>query len=176
MPKLPIGDIGAVEVVYDYGTESGQANLVISPYLGAVKQRINDAFADVQEEDFGDASVDAVFKGTTVEIEIPMARSTLLQLAGVLPGVDLSGSVLTFSNKCGSSMYDSAVPMLFKPKKDGVVSTNHAEWILVYKVFAYRAIELTFDRGTQRTHLVKFKVFPMQESGYEGKYSQEGVA
>lgn len=175
MPKLPIGDIGSVEITYDYGTESGQANLVISPYLGQVKQRITDNLADVFEEEQGDAPVDSVFKGAIEEIEVPMARSTLAQLVGVMPGTGLVGSVLTFSNKVGSSMYDTAVPMLFKPKRDGVVSTTKTEWVLVYKVAAYRAIELTFDRGTQRVFLVKFKVFPNQDSGYEGKYHQIGT-
>jgi hypothetical protein len=108
-------------------------------------------------------------------MEVPMARSTLLQLVGVLPGAALVGNVLTFSNKCGSSMYDVAVPICLKPIIDGVVSTDKKSWILVYKCHAYRSFELPFDRATQRVHLVKFKVFPMQESGYEGKYFQEGV-
>lgn len=175
MPKLPIGDIGTVEIVYDYGHDSGQANHRLSPFLGAVKLRLTDAVADVQEEAYGDASVDAVFKGSVVELEVPMTRSTLEQLETVLPGVSHTTDMLKFSNKCGSSMYDVAVPLLLKPIRDGVVSTNDAEWVLIYKCYAFRTIELPFDRGTQRVHLIKFKVFPNQDSGYEGEYFQEGI-
>lgn len=175
MPKLPIGDIGTVEIIYDYGYDSGLANHRLSPFLGQVKFRMTDSIADVQEEAYGDAPVDGVFKGSVCELEVPMTRSTLDQLATVLPGVAKGTDQLVFTSKCGSSMYDSAVALLLKPIRDNVVSTDDAEWILIYKCHAYRSIELPFDRGTQRIHLVKFKVFPNQDSGYEGQYFQEGI-
>lgn len=175
MPKLPIGDIGTVEIVYDYGVGSGFLNQRLSPVLGQVKFRANDAIADVQEEAYGDASVDGVFKGTVCELEVPMTRSTLAQLAAVLPSSSLSGAALSFKNAVGLDMYANAVAIVLKPIVDNVVSVTPAEWVLIHKCHAYRSIELPFDRSTQRVHLIKFKVFPCQESGLEGEYFQEGV-
>lgn len=176
MPRFPLGDISPCEIVWDYGLDSGNANLKLSPILGQVKFSTEDQIASVQEEAYGDTDVDGVFSGTKVgDLEVPMTRSTLLQLEGVLPGVDLSGVALTFSIKCGSDMYSAAKQVCIKPVKDLVVSTTKSEWALLYRCHPYRAIEIPWDRSTQKVFLVKFKVFPNQDSGYEGKLYQLGV-
>jgi len=81
MPKLPIGDISPCVVIWDYG---GAGVMHIGPYLGTVSLRATDSVSDVQEEGYGDAPVDAVFAGTVFELDIPMARSTLVQLDHML--------------------------------------------------------------------------------------------
>lgn len=173
--KLPIGDKGSVQITFDYGTESGCANLIINPYLGNVKLATEDAISEVQEEEWGDTAVDAVFKGTKASLEVPMTRSTLAQLAGVLPGVTLDTNKLTFGVKAGGcSMYEAAVALMLKPICDGVVSTDKSQWVRILKAYPYRAIELPFGRDDQRVHLVKFMLFPSQDSGYEGKLWEEG--
>ncbi|GAH51573.1 unnamed protein product, partial [marine sediment metagenome] len=105
MPKLPIGDIGPCVVIWNYldVAESDGEALCIGPYLGTVSLRMTDSISDVQEEGYGDAPVDAVFAGSVVELDIPMARSLLTQLEKTIAyegmgSLSDSGKVLTLKN------------------------------------------------------------------------------
>ncbi|HDZ39085.1 MAG TPA: hypothetical protein ENH62_12490 [Marinobacter sp.] len=185
MPRLPFGDIGPCEVHWGYGYQSGNMPQIITPYLGKVTIRIADAVTDIHEEGKGIAPIDSFFEGTTVELEVPMTRSTLIQLAqtigwqkmGSLSG---SGYVLRLDNIAGYDMYINAETMVIKPLCNNVPDPDPHHWIKLYKCHPYRDIELGFDRSGQRIHLVKFKVFPNRDSGYEGaggggQYLEEGV-
>jgi len=170
MPKLPFGDKGPVEVTWAPG-ESNE--LVVTPYLGKVTMKTEDGVSPVQEEAQGEAPVDAVFTGTKVEFEVPMVRSTLLQLEAMLHG-SLASSELIISNRVGCAMYDDAQGIMIKPMCDNVPDGDPATWIYIYKAYPYRAFDLGFDRDSQRVVLVKFMVFPSQESGSVGEYYQIG--
>lgn len=172
MPKLPIGDIGPCQVVWDYG--GTPVNL--APFLGKVALSMKDSVSKVFEEGYGDAAVDAVFAGSVMELTIPMTRSTLAQLNTVWPGSALSGNVLTLRNKCGTDMYVDAKAVVIKPMKDGVVSTTHSEWTHLYKVHPYREFEIGFDRSGQRVLACKCLVFPDMTSGMNGEFGTIGVA
>jgi len=52
MPKLPFGDKGPVQVVWDYGGTP----LVLNPVLGTVTLRATDSVSDVQEEGWGETA------------------------------------------------------------------------------------------------------------------------
>lgn len=171
MPRLPVGDIGPCEVVWDYG--GTPVNL--SPFLGDVKLTREDSISKVFEEGYGDAPVDAVFAGSVMELEVPMTRSTLAQLEDMLPGSTLAAAVLTLKNKCGGAMYASAKSIVIKPMVDGAASTTKTEWIELYKCHPYNSWELPFARDGQRVFLIKFMVFPSLESGQEGEYGTLGV-
>jgi hypothetical protein len=171
MPKLPMGDIGPCEVVWDHGGTPVR----LSPFLGTVELTMNDTVNKVFEESYGDAPVDAVFGGSVMELTIPMARSTLAQLEKALPGSVLTGSVLVFKNKCGSDMYADSKQVCIKPMKDGKVSTVITEWTLLYHCHPYKSFTIQYDRSAQRVIVVKFMVFPSVESGEEGEYGQAGT-
>lgn len=171
MPKLPIGDIGPVEITWGYG-ESDAINL--APFLGSVSLKMTDSVKDVEEEAFGGAAVDAVLSGAVMDLETPMTRSTLLQLEKVLLGI-LTGNVLTLKGMTGCDMYSKAKVMVIKPVCDNVPSTNHAEWIELYKTYPLRAFDLKFDRSSQRIFLVKWKVFISQDSATYGDYGTLGM-
>jgi hypothetical protein len=171
MPKLPIGDIGPVEVVWDH---SGTP-LNLSPFLGDIKLTREDSISKVFEEAFGDAPVDAVFAGSVMELEMPLTRSELTQLETILPGAALTTNALKLTNLCGSSMYANAKPVYIKPVVNGVVSTTKSSWIELYKVHPYNAWELSFARDGQRVFLVKCLIFPCMESGVEGEFGTVGV-
>ena len=171
MPRLPIGDIGPCEVVWDFG---GQNELNLSPFLGKVKLKDDDAVAKVYEEAYGDAPVDAVFSGSVMDLEVPMTRSTLAQIEAMNPGSSLVGNVLTIRNKCGQAMYPSAKAICIKPMVNGVASTDVKEWTVLFKCAPYAAWEIGFDRKDQRVMLCKFMVFPSLESGEEGQYGTIG--
>jgi len=174
MPQLPFKDKGPCEVVWDY---NGAGEMNLSPFLGTVSMRTTDSTSDVQEEGYGETPVDAIFTGTVVELDVPMARSTLDQLIALLAGVESGGeNIAIFSVKSGCDMYSDAKAVVIKPMCDNVPSTTPSEWILIYKCFPYREFDLGFDRDGQRIHMVKFKVFVNQDSGYEGKLYSYGVA
>jgi len=176
MPKLPIGDIGPCVIIWDYGGTP----LCLGPYLGTVSLRMTDSVSDVQEEGYGDAPVDAVFAGTVFELDIPMVRSTLLQLVGTIGYVDMgslsvSGKVLTLKNMAGCDMYANAKQIVIAPVCNNVPDSDPNTWTLLYKCHPWRELELTWDRSGQRIHMCKFKIFPNQDSGYCGEYGTEGM-
>lgn len=173
MPQLPFKDKGPVQITWDYGG----SNLVINPVLGTVSFRTTDGVSDVQEEGYGDAPVDAVFTGTVVELDVPMTRSDMDTLIALLEGVESGAQpdFAIFSNKAGCDMYENAKQIVIKPLCDNAPDSDSGTWILIYKCHPYRDFDLGFDREGQRIHMVKFKVFVNQDSGYEGKLYQVGV-
>jgi len=173
MPKLPFGDKGPVQVVWDYGGTP----LILNPVLGTVSLTTTDSVSDVQEEGWGETPVDAVFTGTVVELQVPMARSALQQLIDLLEGVESGAGPCTaiFKAKAGCAMYENAKQVVLKPLCDNEPDADTCTWILLYKCFPYRTFELGFDREGQRVHMVVFKVFVNQDSGYKGKLYQYGV-
>ncbi len=175
MPKLPIGDIGPCVIIWDY---EGGGQMHIGPYLGTISLRVADSVSDVQEEGYGDAPVDGVFAGTVVELDIPMARNLLTQLEKTIAYESmgsLSGNVLTLRNIAGCDMYANAKQIVIAPLCNNVPDTDPATWTLLYKCHPWRDFELTWDRSGQRVHMVKFKVFPNQDSGFCGQYGTEGM-
>ena len=177
MPKLPYGDIGPCEVTWDYGGTP----VIITPYLGKVKLRMTDTVTDVHKEGEGAAAIDAYFGGSTMELEIPMARSTLVQLAqtigyGAMGTLSPAGTVLTLHNVAGFDLYTLAKQIVIKPICNNVPDTNMRHWVTLFKCHPYRDYELGFDRDGERIHMVKFKVFPNQDTGYEGDFYTEGTA
>ena len=179
MPQLPFRDKGPVEVTWDYGDGIG-AKLVLNPTLGSSVLRLTDSVSDVQEEEWGDTVVDSVFMGTVCELDIPMARSTMLQLetllanAGVAEGSE--ADITIFRAKAGCAMYENAKQIVLKPLCDNAPTDDKSKWILIYKCHPFREFELGFNRDEQRMHMVKFKVFPSGMSATEGELYQVGVA
>lgn len=192
MPRLPIGDIGPCVIIWDYDQFAAGTPICIGPYLGTVALRMTDSVSDVQEEGYGDAPVDAVFAGAVVELDVPMSRNSLSQLVNILgygsmgvqayhdnssPPVPVPDDyVLTLHNMAGCDMYELARQILIAPVCNNVPDTDPHTWTLLFKCHPYREFELTWDRAGQRVHMVKFKVFPNQDSGYCGEYLQEGLA
>lgn len=176
---LPFGDIGPCEVTWNYGSEDeDRPEVIITPHLGKVTLRMADAITDVHIDGQGVAPIESFFEGTTVELEVPMARSHLSQLANTIGYRDLgtlSGNVLTLHNVAGIEMYAQAKQIVIKPTCNNIPEAESKHWILLLKCHPYRDFELGFDRNGQRVHMVKFKVFPSQEEGHEGEYLSEGV-
>jgi len=166
-----MGDISPCEVIWNYEAPGAETAQYLSPYLGTVTLGMVDSVSDVQEEGYGDAPVDAVFAGTVITLSIPMARSTLTQLSVSIGYQDmgsLSGNVLTLKNVAGCDMYANARQIIIAPVCNNAPDPDPNTWILLYKCHPYRDFELTYDRSGQRVHMVRFKVFPNQDSGYCG--------
>ena len=173
MPALPIKDMGPCEVVWGYG-ESGAMNL--GPFLGATLYKGETHIADILEERYGDAAVDAIMIGTVATLELRMTRSTLAQLDEILSAGYTSGQVLTLKNQLGCEMYDISKAVVIKPICDNAVSIEPSEWVHIYKAFPVPSWDLTWDKSTQRVFPIMFKVFVSQESGFEGEFGTLGMA
>jgi hypothetical protein len=167
-----MGDIGPCEIEWGYGESDA---ITLAPFLGTVSLKMTDTIHDVQEEAFGEAAVDAVFGGATMELDVPMTRSTLDQLEAVLLG-ELTGNVLTLKGMVGCEMYENARALVIKKVCDNVPSVTHSEWIHIYKTYPYRKFELQYDRSSQRVFLVGFKIFVSQESATYGDFGTIGMA
>ena len=123
--------------------------------------------------------MDAVFAGAVVELDVPMTRNTLAQLAATIAyekmGALVGADVLRLDNVVGCDMYDNAKDIVIAPICNNVANSDPATWTHIYKAHPYRDFELGWDRSEQRTHMVKFKVFPSTDSGCGGAYLTEGM-
>ena len=173
MSQLPMGDIGPCSVTWDYGGTP----YYINPYLGTVTLSMEDKISDVQEEAHGDMPVDAVFAGSVMELEIPMARNTLSELANSMGYGNMGslvGNVLTLYNMTECEMYENAKEIMIKPVCNNIDDDDPHSWIHLFKCHPYRDIELVYDLNAQRIHMMEFKIFPNTDSGYCGEYGEAG--
>ena len=172
--KLPIGDIGPCVVTWAWGEVD---ELIITPYLGTISLRMTDSVSDVQEEGWGDTVKDSVFAGTVMELDVPMARSIVAQLQEMLldRSSPLGTDQVVLYPKAGCDMYADAQPILIQPMCDGVVDADIATWTMFFKAYPWRDFELTWDRSGQRIHMVHFKLFPNQDSGFSDEFGTEGI-
>ena len=156
MPELTVKDLGPCLAEYDGAS--------IWRSLGSVTLKSEATFVDIKENQHGNAPVDAVLTGRVATIDVPMARSTLEQLAAVLPGTTLVRTELTFHNPVGGNMFDSALELILKPMTDQVASAVNTEWITAFAAFPVETMEMPFDVENQRVIMVTFKLFPSATS------------
>jgi len=152
MGQLNIKDLGVCDVTFD-GTSLGEA-------AGAVIFREELTEAPVKENSKGD--VDDIITGSTVTVEIPLARNSLAELAVIMPHAsydDVAGTLI-MSNPVNISLAALAKELILKPIVDGIVSVTPTDWLTVYKCSPRTAVELTFDEETQRIFTVTFKAYP----------------
>jgi hypothetical protein len=172
MPPLPLGDKGPCRVIWNYG-ESGAIDL--GDYLGQVLLKMDTNISPIEVEAQGDAMVDAIFTGAVMTLDVPLTRPALEALEAVLMGelkTEGGNQVLHIKNPAGCSLYDMAKRIVIKPLCNNIPDPDPANWMLLYKCHPVPAINLPFDRSTQRTFPVRFIVFVSQESGEEGEFGQ----
>jgi len=170
MPQLPMGDIGAAEIVWDNG---GVDEISLSPHYGTVTLGGDETINPVEEEDFGDAPVDAVRGGMPITLTVPMTRSTLAQLAVVLGGT-VDGNKVNIPNMAGQAMRADAKEIAIKRRLEGTPDETESQWIILYHCSYRRAFELSYDRSTQKVFNVEFMVFVSQVSGQVGDFGTIG--
>lgn len=175
MPRYPFFDMGPAEVTWAYGVSGEEQTL--SPFLGPIVLRITDAKQNIEEEGFGSTPVDAVLTGSEAELEIPMTRNTLAQLAVITHGeLDGAGNLVIPAARVGCPLLDDARPILLRPVCANVPSVDVETWVLIYYAYPIRSFELSFSRDAQRTHLGRFMLFPSFDSGTYGKFWQYGLS
>ena len=175
MPISPILDKGPCEIVWGYG-ESDAAYL--GKTLGAVKLGMETAASDINEDQAGDAAVDAVLTGSALTLEVPLTRLSVVQLARVLNSVESylgEPDIIPIANQIGCSLYSMAKELVIKPLCGNVISTDPKTWVRLFKTYPVAGLDLTWDKDTQRIFPVKFKVFLSQESYQIGLYGTFGM-
>lgn len=176
MPTSPMLDKGPCEIVWGYG-ESDAAYL--GKTLGDVKLTMETGVSDINEDQAGDAAVNAVLTGSVVELEVPLTRLSVEQLRRVLNVEEPAGKpcAVPLTNQVGCDLYDLAKALVIKPTCGGVISVNPCEWIYLYKTYPIAGLDLTFNKDTQRIFPVKFKVFVCQDSldGVVGDFGMIGM-
>lgn len=149
----PWRDIGPCAVEWnsvDYGATEG-----------GVRFRSTWISKKVFEDQKGETAVDAIRMGMEVEAEVPLTRSTLAQMAAVMPGASVSGSRMdVYNNQIGSSEYDDAQTLILKPIIDGVATSDTSQWITIDKATPRPEADLAFDKSTQRVVKVLFSGYP----------------
>ena len=171
MPTSPMLDKGPCEIIWGYG-ETGAAYL--GKTLGDVKLTMKTNSSDINEDQAGDAAVNAVQTGSLMELVVPLTRLSVDELADVL-GVSESGCVIPLVNQVGCDLYALAKRLVIKPLCGNAISAIPCQWIELYKTYPIAGLDLTWNKDTQRIFPVTFKVFVSQESGYEGLFGTIGM-
>lgn len=172
MPVMPVWDKGPAEVVWGYG-ESGAVYL--GKTLGGVKLTMESNSSDINEDQAGDAAVDAVLTGSVMTLELTLTRLSAEQLATALNTEVGEDGVIPIENQVGCSLYELARQVVIKPLCGNEVSEDPSTWVLLYKCYPIAGLDFTWDKDTQRTVPLKFKVFVSQESGFEGTFGTIGM-
>jgi hypothetical protein len=156
-------DKGPCEIVWGYG-DSDAAYL--GKTLGDVKLGMETEVSDVNEDQAGNAPVNAAMLGSTLTLEVPLTRLSLEQLRRVMNEDEIAGlpCVVPIRNQVGCDMYSLAKALVIKPTCGGVVSANPCEWVHIYKCYPIAGLDLTYNKDTQRIFPVKFKIFVSQET------------
>lgn len=172
MPVSKIWDKGPGVIVYGYG-ESGAAYL--GKTLGDIKLTMETNASDINEDQAGDAPVDAILTGSVVTFEAPLTRLSAEELARVM-NVEIDGDgAIPIENQIGCSLYELAKRVVIKPLCGNEISDDPATWVELYKCYPVVSIDLTWNKETQRIFPAKFKVFVSQESGELGNFGRIGM-
>lgn len=128
---------------------------------GGVKFRYTEESKPVLTDQDGATEVDRIGLGVgTVEVEVPLARTTLAKLAIVIGAASYSGNRFRVRNRVGFSMYDAAKALVLTRMVDNVASTDKDDILTVFKAYPQMDIEFVYDKDGQPVAKVIFKAFP----------------
>ena len=111
----------------------------------------------VYEDSKGVSPIDEIHVGMTCEVEVPMTRITLAQLATVIPSATVVGTKLTVKSAVGNQMINSAAAHL---ETAGGRSSIREHQVADGAAGAPKVdLELVFNNDGQRVYKVVFKGF-----------------
>jgi hypothetical protein len=149
-------DLGPCSITYN--------SVVLGETFGDVVARYKMESKSIKEDSKGVAEVDAILVGATLEIEVPLSRTTLAQLQKVIPGSTISAAKLDVNSPVGISLYDIAAILILKPIVAGVAGPN-TTWITVAKAAPMVDLEIVYNNEGQRVFKVLFKCFADSTTG-----------
>jgi len=146
----PVKDLGPC--IIEFGSDLG-------PTFGDVLFRYALESRPVHEDQEGVTEVDGVFVGAVCEVEVPLTRTTLANLASVIPGASEGTSGITVENIVGESRLANAQELILKPIVDGVAGPE-TTWLTIFKASPSVDLEVTYNNEGQRVYKVIFKGYP----------------
>ena len=146
----PVYDLGPCSITFD--------SVSLGETKGDVMFRYTEETRPVYEDSKGVSPIDEIHVGMTCEVEVPMTRITLAQLATVIPSATVVGTKLTVKSAVGNQMINSAAALILKPLVGGVASAN-TKWLTVLQAAPKVDLELVFNNDGQRVYKVVFKGF-----------------
>lgn len=159
------GDLGPCTVIWD-----PDGTLVdLGPTFGGVTFEDEVKYKEIKEDGYGDQAVDGVFAGRVSKVTCKMTESSLAQLAKVIPGMTVVGTVATVTASVGTQMRALAKKVTLKRLIDGVVSVTTAEWITLLLAYPVTSFKWEFDADKQRVTDVTFIAFPSKATGAIGQ-------
>jgi len=164
MSPLVVKDLGPCSVTWD----KVGANLELNPTFGGVTFKYEESFVDIKEDGQGETAVDSIHTGNITELTLPMARSTLAQLAAVIGGGAVTGDTLKVSNIVGGAAFANAKQIIVKPLVNNVPTVNENEWLYIYRAYPFPSLEWIYDNAGQRVTNVVFKAYPDDAAPYVG--------
>jgi len=159
MGAAPVKDLGPCKIIFN-GVDLGAS-------VGSVMFKFNTESRPVKEDQKGVTDVNDILVGIgSCSVEIPMSRTSLANLATVIPGASISSNLLTVNNTniVGKSQYDSAQSLILKPIVDGIAGAN-TTWLTLLKAAPNPQLEVGFDNENQRIFKVIFKGYPDESTG-----------
>lgn len=154
MPQATIKDLGPCTITWD-GVDLGKS-------FGGVVFRDGMTKQAVMEDQLGTTPVDHIITGRQCSVDVPMSRTTLAQLAKVMPGASSGGSFVRVRNLTGIACASLAKKLVLAPLVDGSASSDKLTIFLAYPT---PEIELTFNNESQRVYKVVFNAYPDQTAG-----------
>ena len=149
MPEGTLKDLGPCQITFN--------SIGLGKTKGGVTFRDSNIQVPVLEDQAGATPVDDIITGRTIEVEVPMSRSTLAQLSAVIPGASDGGSFMLVKNQAGIARAVTAAKLVLQPLVDGVAS---GDALTIFLAAPSADIELTFDNENQRVYKITFKAYP----------------
>lgn len=176
MPQGKLGDISPGALIVDYG-DSPHENIEVRPTLGTLQINIEEGTTDVFEEEYGDAPVDTVSKGTVITIDCPFTRLSAYYLKEIFPQKFeiQSADELIVKNCAGYAYFEHSVPGVVRPIICNELTDDRSKWVYFWHIHPVMSFQLGYDRETQRVFNVTFKVYPVQTPVRRGQLCKFGV-
>ena len=147
----PMGDLGPCVVLYG-GVSTGE-NI-------SVNFRSSDDTAPVKTAAFGSASKDEIFTGRSVEVEVMLTQTTLIQLGAMMVDTTITTNELMVATNVGTAMSDNRAQLIIKPVVGGTASATATKWLTVFAACPKVDMDIVYDVDGQRVFKTTFVGFP----------------
>jgi len=156
MGQSNIKDLGACQILFD--------DVDLGKSFGDVIFKSAVSSEEIHEDQAGTTPVDEVMTGRMCSVDVPMTRTSLDQLAKVIPNASVVGGALIVKNPVGTTLADKAKELILKPIVDNVPSVDSTTWLTVFLCAPRENLEITYNNASQRVFGVTFVAFPVTTS------------
>lgn len=149
--------LGTCNIIYD-GTDLGLT-------IGGVEVTVTTTTHETKVDQFGETVVEERITGRNVSAKVPMAETTLENLAKIMPGAQLivddatpTKKKVVVSTGTGLSLIAIAKKLILRPV--GLAVGDHSEDFTIPLAATPGAISFAYKTGTERVYNADFKGYP----------------